>query len=126
MTERAGGSGVSGTESEATYAPRTVCCSDSKVVDGAKLWAWLVWSSRWVFTATDSSMTFLLAQTPKSVFGSNPPTRRTVCDKDSTVKETEADRGMNAGIEVGAGNKALAYRTLCCLKNDSVPKKPEM
>lgn len=89
MTERAGGSDVSGTETQAIYAPSSLSTSNSKGVDGAELGPWLLSGFKWFSSATDSSMTVLLARTPKGVSAFYAPMRRTVSSTEGTAKETE-------------------------------------
>ena len=60
MTERSGGSDVSGTETVATYAS---ICEDASVSE-TPLGPWRIDGFKWFSSATDSSMTVLLAQTP--------------------------------------------------------------
>jgi len=59
MTERSGGSDVSGTETIATYSPVPTGHSTS----GQPLGPWNIDGFKWFSSATDSSMTILLAQT---------------------------------------------------------------
>lgn len=63
MTERSGGSDVSGTETIATYSPPT----ENAPVSENLLGPWRVDGFKWFSSATDSSMTVLLAQTPKGL-----------------------------------------------------------
>jgi len=63
MTERNGGSDVSGTETIATYSPSPDDLSASEIPLGP----WRVDGFKWFSSATDSSMTVLLAQTPKGL-----------------------------------------------------------
>ncbi|KAN0110611.1 acyl-CoA dehydrogenase/oxidase C-terminal [Hyaloscypha variabilis] len=63
MTERSGGSDVSGTETIATYAPVSEDASASNIPLGP----WRIDGFKWFSSATDSSMTILLAQTPKGL-----------------------------------------------------------
>ncbi|KAH8815448.1 hypothetical protein F5884DRAFT_178869 [Xylogone sp. PMI_703] len=70
MTERPGGSDVSLTETIATYSP------DSAPSD-EMLGPWSVSGFKWFSSATDSSMTVLLAQTPKGLSAFFAPMHRT-------------------------------------------------
>ncbi|KAE9372463.1 acyl-CoA dehydrogenase/oxidase C-terminal [Stipitochalara longipes BDJ] len=63
MTERSGGSDVSGTETIAIYAPTSGDASVSEVPLGP----WRIDGFKWFSSATDSSMTVLLAQTPRGL-----------------------------------------------------------
>lgn len=67
MTERAGGSDVSQTETVATYAPYPQG-ADSPLADaneGIPLGPWSISGFKWFSSATDSSMTVLLARTSR-------------------------------------------------------------
>jgi alkylation response protein AidB-like acyl-CoA dehydrogenase len=73
MTERKGGSDVSGTETLATYSPRILPTKD---VHGTDLGPWVLDGFKWFSSATDSSMTLALAQTPRGLSLFFAPTRR--------------------------------------------------
>ncbi|KAK0111057.1 hypothetical protein ONS95_001437 [Cadophora gregata] len=66
MTERSGGSDVSGTETIATYSPQS--CSN--------LGPWRIDGFKWFSSATDSSMAILLAQTSRGLSTFLAPMRR--------------------------------------------------
>ena len=63
MTERSGGSDVSGTETIATYSPFPENATKSDIPLGP----WRIDGFKWFSSATDSSMTVLLAQTSKGL-----------------------------------------------------------
>lgn len=65
MTERPGGSDVSQTETIATYAPYPQGISPplASVQEGIPLGTWSIDGFKWFSSATDASMTILLAQT---------------------------------------------------------------
>jgi alkylation response protein AidB-like acyl-CoA dehydrogenase len=63
MTERGGGSDVSGTETIATYTQ----FSDNLSASDIPLGPWSIDGFKWFSSATDSSMTVLLAQTPNGL-----------------------------------------------------------
>lgn len=107
MTERAGGSDVSGTETQAIYAPSRLSTSNSKGVDGAELGPWLISGFKWFSSATDSSMTVLLARSPKGVSAFYAPMRRTVSNAKGTAKETELN-----GVRVQRLKSKLGTRPL--------------
>ena len=74
MTERKGGSNVSGTETIATFVGST----DEKSADGLPLGPWRIDGFKWFSSATDCSMAILLAQTRKGLSCFLAPTRRLV------------------------------------------------
>lgn len=80
MTERAGGSDVSQTETVATYTPHpqgtSLPLADAK--EGIPLGPWSISGFKWFSSATDSSMTVLLARTSpdKGVSAFFAPMRR--------------------------------------------------
>ena len=74
MTERKGGSNVSGTETIATL----VGCTDEKSAGGLPLGPWRIDGFKWFSSATDCSMAILLAQTQKGLSCFFAPTRRLV------------------------------------------------
>lgn len=76
MTERQGGSDVSQTETLATYSPETE--SSAKSSDGNDLGPWVINGFKWFSSATDSSMTVMLARTPKGISTFFAPMRRTL------------------------------------------------
>jgi alkylation response protein AidB-like acyl-CoA dehydrogenase len=76
MTERAGGSDVSGTETVATFSPDTIV--NRKSLDGYAMGPWSINGFKWFSSATDSNMTILLARTPKGVSTFFAPMRQAV------------------------------------------------
>jgi alkylation response protein AidB-like acyl-CoA dehydrogenase len=72
MTERSGGSDVSGTETIAIYSPS----DDGSLLD-IPLGTWRIDGFKWFSSATDSSMTVLLAQTSKGLSTFFAPIYRT-------------------------------------------------
>jgi alkylation response protein AidB-like acyl-CoA dehydrogenase len=70
MTERKGGSDVSGTETIATHSPVNDASSS--------LGPWNIDGFKWFSSATDSSMTILLAQTPNGLSAFFAPMRRPI------------------------------------------------
>ena len=72
MTERRGGSSVSGTETLATYVGST----DARSTSGLPLGPWKVDGFKWFSSATDCSMAILLAQTSKGLSCFFAPTKR--------------------------------------------------
>ena len=77
MTERAGGSDVSGTE---TIATRAETRGEGADMDGQSLGEWNIDGFKWFSSATDSQMAILLAQTSKGISCFFAPTRRLVVD----------------------------------------------
>lgn len=79
MTERPGGSDVSQTETVATYAPYKAGEAPlANLQDGIHLGPWSISGFKWFSSATDASMTILLAQTKpgKGVSAFFAPMRR--------------------------------------------------
>ena len=72
MTERRGGSDISGTETLATLQDFT----DAKSIDGHPLGPWKVDGFKWFSSATDCDMAILLARTSKGLSCFFAPTRR--------------------------------------------------
>ena len=106
MTERAGGSDVSQTETLATYSPDPSLKARS--TDGEPLGPWLVNGFKWFSSATDSSMTVFLARTPKGISAFYAPMRRTLPDgPDSMGYETELN-----GISIQRLKQKLGTRAL--------------
>ncbi|KAI9768091.1 MAG: hypothetical protein M1840_005125 [Geoglossum simile] len=73
MTERKGGSDVSGTETLATCSPQAPPAKD---IHNTDLGPWVLDGFKWFSSATDSSMTLALAQTPRGLSLFFAPTRR--------------------------------------------------
>lgn len=106
MTERAGGSDVSQTETLATYS-NTQTASVS-ATDGQPLGPWLINGFKWFSSATDSSMMVLLARTPKGVSAFYAPMRRSLPDgADSMGYTTELN-----GIRIQRLKQKLGTRAL--------------
>jgi alkylation response protein AidB-like acyl-CoA dehydrogenase len=82
MTERTGGSDVSLTETVATYSPSNDL-PPADAVEGIPLGPWSVSGFKWFSSATDSSMTILLARTEKGISAFYAPMRRQ--DHDATT-----------------------------------------
>jgi alkylation response protein AidB-like acyl-CoA dehydrogenase len=80
MTERKGGSDVSGTETIATYSPTTEASS-------LGLGPWGIDGFKWFSSATDSSMSILLAQTPKGLSTFFAPMRRPISNSSASEQE---------------------------------------
>jgi alkylation response protein AidB-like acyl-CoA dehydrogenase len=78
MTERVGGSDVSGTETLAKYSPINANGEfESTQIDGQPLGPWVVDGFKWFSSATDSQMSVALAQTTKGLSAFYIPMRRT-------------------------------------------------
>lgn len=83
MTERTGGSDVSGTETLATRLTRQDIASDNEALGatdsiGMPLGPWRVDGFKWFSSATDSDIAMLLARTEKGISMFYAPTRRHV------------------------------------------------
>ena len=105
MTERAGGSDVSQTETLATYSPDTTSGAKAQGTDGFPLGPWLINGFKWFSSATDSSMVVLLARTPKGISTFYAPMRRTV--PDSMGNETELNGIYIQRLKQKLGTRAL-------------------
>lgn len=78
MTERVGGSDVSGTETLARYSPVSGNeAFEPRQTDGQPLGPWVVDGFKWFSSATDSQMSIALAQTPKGLSAFYIPMHRT-------------------------------------------------
>lgn len=89
MTERTGGSDVSGTETVARLmTPQELECdaaaSRDKDAHGLPLGPWSISGYKWFSSATDADMTILLAQTGKGLSAFYAPLRRRVGDSHQT------------------------------------------
>lgn len=80
MTERIGGSDVSGTETLATYEPLPTTTFGQTQTNGLPLGPWVIDGFKWFSSATDSQMTIALAQTSKGLSAFYIPMRRTTGD----------------------------------------------
>ena len=78
MTERKGGSNVSGTETLATLVDPT----DARSADGLRLGPWRIDGFKWFSSATDCSMAILLAQTQRGISCFFAPMRLRVDDRE--------------------------------------------
>lgn len=107
MTERAGGSDVSGTETIATHDLSNRPSTSPTGIDGAELGPWLISGFKWFSSATDSSMTVLLARTPKGVSAFYAPLRRTLAGPNSSTLETELN-----GVHIQRLKSKLGTRSL--------------
>ena len=88
MTERSGGSDVSGTETLAIYSP-----FDDGSASDIPLGPWRIDGFKWFSSATDSSMTILLAQTPKGLSTFFAPIHR-IPSTTSTSQNTKESNGI--------------------------------
>jgi alkylation response protein AidB-like acyl-CoA dehydrogenase len=96
MTERVGGSDVSGTETLATYSPLADDYSlKATAIDGSPLGPWAIDGFKWFSSATDSQMTVLLAQTPKGLSAFFAPMRRITPSGDSELNGVSIQRLKN-------------------------------
>jgi hypothetical protein len=103
MTERIGGSDVSGTETLATYSPLESAGSfESTQLDGLPLGPWIIDGFKWFSSATDSQMSIAMAQTPKGLSAFYIPIRRTISSGDSELNGIGISRLKNK-----MGTKAL-------------------
>lgn len=76
MTERSGGSDVSGIETLATKSAETL---QSTGIDGAPLGPWSISGFKWFSSATDAQMAIILARTPDNKISAfYAPLRRTI------------------------------------------------
>ncbi|KAH0565156.1 hypothetical protein GP486_001449 [Trichoglossum hirsutum] len=100
MTERKGGSDVSGTETLATYSPRNPSTKD---VHGTDLGPWVLDGFKWFSSATDSSMALALAQAPHGLSLFFAPMRR--------LAANGADTELN-GISIQQLKSKLGTRAL--------------
>jgi len=81
MTERSGGSDVSGTETIATYSPQP----------SSELGPWNINGFKWFSSATDSSMSILLALTSKGLSTFLAPMRRPLPEASGPDMQTETE-----------------------------------
>jgi alkylation response protein AidB-like acyl-CoA dehydrogenase len=100
MTERIGGSDVSGTETLATYSPDLSL--ESTEMTGSPLGPWVIDGFKWFSSATDSQMSIALAQTPKGLSAFYIPMRRTTADGSTELNGISISRLKNK-----MGTKAL-------------------
>ncbi|KAG0646083.1 Acyl-dehydrogenase family member 11 [Hyphodiscus hymeniophilus] len=103
MTERVGGSDVSGTETLATYAPLSSSGSfEPTQIDGSPLGPWRVDGFKWFSSATDSQMTIALAQSPTGLSAFYIPMRRVTLSGETELNGIRISRLKNK-----MGTKAL-------------------
>ena len=100
MTERIGGSDVSGTETLATYSPDPAL--EATDINGSPLGPWVIDGFKWFSSATDSQMSIALAQTPKGLSAFYIPMRRTTTDGNTELNGITISRLKNK-----MGTKAL-------------------
>ncbi|KAF3392087.1 hypothetical protein DPV78_010331 [Talaromyces pinophilus] len=77
MTERAGGSDLTPTETTATYSPLGPD-DDAKDADGFPLGPWVLNGLKWFSTSTEGSMAVAVARTPNGLSAFYVPMRRAV------------------------------------------------
>lgn len=111
MTERAGGSDVSLTETLATFDPEAEVCRDEavKAVDGSPLGPWRLDGFKWFSSATDADMVVMLARTEKGVSTFFAPMRKTVPPgkRDVLGHETELNGISIQRLKTKLGTRAL-------------------
>ncbi|TKA78626.1 hypothetical protein B0A55_02680 [Friedmanniomyces simplex] len=111
MTERAGGSDVSQTETLATYAPDASPRQDVEVtaVDGHPLGPWKIDGFKWFSSATDADMVVMLARTTKGISTFFAPMRKTVpaSARDMLGHETELNGISIQRLKSKLGTRAL-------------------
>ncbi|KAK8139591.1 very-long-chain acyl-CoA dehydrogenase [Apiospora sp. TS-2023a] len=90
MTERAGGSDVSKTETIATYSPLSEGASLCDPAEGIPLGPWCISGFKWFASAADSNMAILLAKTPKGLSAFYAPLRRF---NPTLLKNASGDKG---------------------------------
>jgi alkylation response protein AidB-like acyl-CoA dehydrogenase len=96
MTERIGGSDVSGTETLATFSPaRPDGSFEATQLDGSPLGPWIIDGFKWFSSATDSQMTIAMAQTPKGLSAFYIPMRRTTPSGGSELNGISISRLKN-------------------------------
>jgi alkylation response protein AidB-like acyl-CoA dehydrogenase len=108
MTERQGGSDVRNTETLATYTPTFSTDESTADTDGLPLGPWIIDGFKWFSSATDSSMTIILAKTPSGALSAfyAPIKRRTPAPRNSEP-ETELN-----GITIHSLKSKLGTRPL--------------
>ncbi|KAK5722535.1 hypothetical protein LTR15_005766 [Elasticomyces elasticus] len=109
MTERAGGSDVSQTETLATYDSAAQQHADITAVDGNPLGPWRLDGFKWFSSATDADMVVVLARTKKGISTFYAPMRKTVrkSEQDILGHETELN-----GISIQRLKNKLGTRAL--------------
>lgn len=107
MTERSGGSDVSGTETVAILTPQP---SNSQGIDGAPLGPYSISGFKWFSSATDAEMAVLLARTTSGKLSAfYTPMRRTVPRSAETETETETERN---GVRIQRLKEKLGTRAV--------------
>ena len=90
MTERAGGSDVRNTETQATFAPVFAEGASTLDTDGLPLGPWSISGFKWFSSATDSQMTIMLAKTPSGALSAFfAPMRRRLTSSGASPPQTE-------------------------------------
>jgi alkylation response protein AidB-like acyl-CoA dehydrogenase len=102
MTERSGGSDVSGTETIAIYSPEITSANESTQVNGLPLGPWVIDGFKWFSSATDSQMSIALAQTPGGLSTFYIPMNRTTAEGANELNGISISRLKNK-----LGTKAL-------------------
>lgn len=103
MTERIGGSDVSGTETLARYSPTSSNTTfEPNQIDGSPLGPWIIDGFKWFSSATDSQMSIALAQTSKGLSSFYIPMRRTTLSGETELNGISISRLKNK-----MGTKAL-------------------
>ncbi|KAF4622772.1 hypothetical protein G7Y89_g14254 [Cudoniella acicularis] len=96
MTERIGGSDVSGTETLATEVSSPLGPGfKAAQVDGLPLGPWVLDGFKWFSSATDSQMAIALAQTPKGLSAFYVPMRRTTASGNTELNGISISRMKN-------------------------------
>jgi alkylation response protein AidB-like acyl-CoA dehydrogenase len=109
MTERSGGSDISGTETIAVLAEGG---ADSTGVDGADLGPWSISGFKWFSSATDAQMAVLLARTPDGKLSAfYAPMRRTIPSSSSSPSSKAPETELN-GITIQRLKSKLGTRSL--------------
>jgi alkylation response protein AidB-like acyl-CoA dehydrogenase len=105
MTERTGGSDVSGTETVATCSPSPEDMSTPETPLGP----WSIDGFKWFSSATDSSMTVLLARTPKGLSTFFAPIHRTrgIPTNSASLHEKELNGIFISRLKNKFGTKSL-------------------
>ncbi|KAF2688426.1 hypothetical protein K458DRAFT_384611 [Lentithecium fluviatile CBS 122367] len=117
MTERSGGSDVSGTETVATrlrpgeLAQKAKTGKDVDAV-GLPLGPWRIGGFKWFSSATDSEMTVMLARTDKGLSAFMAPMRRRVATPPNATGEEESFRTELNGIRIQRLKNKMGTKSL--------------